>query len=345
MRACVIHGAEDLRLEQRETPAPSEGRVLVRVRAGGICGSDLHYYFNGRNGDFVIREPLIPGHEFSGEVSAVGAGVTRVRSGDRVAIQPARNCGRCSACREGRGNLCREGFFMGSASRYPHMQGGFCEYTMVDETQCYPVSVDLPFTTIAFAEPLAVALHAAGRAGPLLGRTALIAGMGPIGLLVLLAVRHAGARRISVTDVLDGPLASAKHLGADASLNVSAAPDALQAEAREIGGFDVALEVSGSPAGLAACLEAARPGGTVVQVGTLPFGQFPVPGNLIMAKEIDLRGAFRSDREFSYAVECLDRGLIDVTPLLTATVPVEDAVHAFELAKMRNEQSKVQIVF
>src|SRR4051794_20940500 len=169
MRVCVIHGREDLRLEDHAEPELTPRGVKVRVRAGGICGSDLHYYFEGRNGDFVIREPLIPGHEFAGEVAEVGAQVTTVRPGQRVAVHPGRNCGHCFACREGRGNLCRNVFFLGSASKFPHMQGGFAEYVMADESQIYPVSNGLPFTTAAVAEPLAVSLHAVERAGPMLG--------------------------------------------------------------------------------------------------------------------------------------------------------------------------------
>ena len=290
MRVCVIHQAEDLRLEDHPQPKVTPHGVLVRVKAGGIRGSDLHYYFEGRNGDFVIREPLIPGHEFSGEVAEIGPEVTKVRPGQRVAIHPGRNCGRCFACREGRGNLCRNVFFMGSASRFPHMQGGFADYVLVDESQCYPVSPDLSFTTAAFAEPLAVALHAVERAGPLLGRSVLITGAGPIGLLVLLAARRAGAETICITDILDEPLALARKIGADAAVNVGRGGDALAEEQQRVSGFEVAFEVSGNPAGLATCLETVRPGATVVQVGTLPPGNFPVAGNLIMAKEIDFRG-------------------------------------------------------
>ncbi len=345
MQVCVIHQARDLRIEEHATPEVPPGGALIRVRAGGICGSDLHYYFEGRNGDFVIREPLIPGHEISGEVAAIGAGVTRLRPGQRVAIHPGRNCGHCAACRAGRGNLCRNVFFMGSASRFPHMQGGFAEYVAVDESQAYPVSDALPFATTAFAEPLAVALHAVERAGPLLGRSVLIIGAGPIGLLVLLAARRAGAETTGITDILDAPLALARRIGADMAVNVAADADALSGLTKEVDGFEAAFEVSGSPAGLAACLGAVRPGATVVQVGTLPPGQFPFAGNLVMAKEIDLRGAMRFDREFAHAVACLDRGLIDVAPLLTASVPAKQASAAFDLAKQRDKHAKVQIAF
>ena len=345
MRACVIHQAEDLRLEEHDAPQLTSGRVLIRVRAGGICGSDLHYYFEGKNGDFVIREPFIPGHEVAGEVAEVGAEVRRIRPGMRVAIHPGRTCGRCAACHAGRGNLCRNVFFMGSASRFPHMQGGFADYVVVDESQCHPVSDDLSFGTAAFAEPLAVALHAVERAGPILGRSVLITGAGPIGLLVLLAARQAGADRTCITDILDGPLALAASLGADATVNVANSPAELEAERQRADGFEVAFEVSGNPAGLASCLELVQPGGIVVQVGSLPAGQVPVAGNLVMAKEIDLRGSMRFDREFAHAVACLDRGLIDVAPLLTATVPAADAGNAFALARQRDRHAKVQISF
>lgn len=345
MRVCVIHQAQDLRLEEHDRPSITPQGVLIRVRAGGICGSDLHYYFEGRNGDFAVREPFVPGHEVSGEVFDVGAEVTRVSAGQRVAIHPGRNCGRCFACREGRGNLCRNVFFMGSASRFPHMQGGFADYVLVDESQCYPVSPGLPFTTAAFAEPLAVALHAVERAGPMLGRSMLITGAGPIGLLVLLAARRAGAETICITDILDEPLALARQIGADMTINVGQGGGSLEQEMQRNAGFEVAFEVSGNPAGLGTCLEAVRSGATVVQVGTLPPGPFPVAGNLVMAKEIDLRGAMRFDREFAHSVACLDRGLVDVTPLLTARVPAEEASAAFDLAKQRDKHSKVQLTF
>lgn len=345
MRVCVIHKAQDLRIEDHAEPDVPSGGVLVRVRAGGICGSDLHYYFEGRNGDFAIREPFIPGHEFSGEVAATGPQVTRLHPGQRVAVHPGRNCGVCFACRAGRGNLCRNVFFMGSASRFPHMQGAFAEYVAVDEGQVYPVSDDLPFTTAAFAEPLAVSLHAVERAGPLLGRSVLITGAGPIGLLVLLAARRAGAETIVITDILNEPLALAQRIGADATVNVTTQDDGLVRMMKDTGGFEAAFEVSGNPAGLATCLDFARPGATVVQVGTLPPGSVPVAGNLVMAKEIDLRGAMRFDREFAHAVACLDRGLIDVAPLLTACLPADQASAAFDLAKQRNKHAKVQIAF
>ncbi len=165
MLTCRIHAKEDLRIEDSELPEAGPGQVLIRLGAGGICGSDLHYYYEGRNGSFVVREPLIPGHEASGVVAKVGPGVTRVKPGDKIAVSPSHACGQCDYCREGREQLCRNMRFLGSASIYPHVQGMFCEYFVMGERQCYPVAADVSLGEIAFAEPLAVALHAVNR-GP-----------------------------------------------------------------------------------------------------------------------------------------------------------------------------------
>ena len=197
MIACRIHAKEDMRIEPSSAPDVAPGEVLVRLGAGGICGSDLHYFFEGRNGSFVIREPLIPGHEASGVVAAIGEGVTRVKPGDKVAISPSHACGRCEYCREGREQLCTSMKFLGSASVYPHAQGMFQEYFVMGERQCYPVASDVTLGELAFAEPLAVALHAINRGGDLLGKSVLITGAGTIGCLTVMAARLAGAAHIT----------------------------------------------------------------------------------------------------------------------------------------------------
>lgn len=342
MKASVIHGALDLRLEDKDVPSVAAHEVRVRVRAGGICGSDLHYFNDGRVGDFVIREPLVPGHEVAGEIDAVGSEVTALRPGDKVAIHPGRSCGRCPACREGRPNLCSNVFYMGSASKFPHMQGGFCEFIAVDETQCHKVCADLDFPRLAFAEPLSVALHAVHRAGDIMGRKVLISGAGPIGQLVLLAARRAGAGEITLTDLLDPALAVGRTLGADHTLNITR--DRLET-ASGGNGFDIAFEVSGAPSALNAAIDAVRPGATIVQVGSLPAGPQPIIANRVMAKELDLRGAFRFGNVFADAVACLTQRRIDVSPLLTAVLPQSRAAEAFKLAGDRAHHLKVVIEF
>lgn len=345
MEACVIHGAEDLRLEKRTEPKATDHEVKVRIRAGGICGSDLHYLAHGRIGDFLIREPLIPGHEISGEVAAVGEAVTKLKPGDRVAIHPGRSCGKCRPCLEGRPNLCQAVFFMGSASKFPHMQGGFCEFVTVAESQCYKISRNMDFTIAAFAEPLSVALHAAHRAGDLMGKTVLITGAGPIGQLVMLAVKRGGAVSVTMTDIMDQTLARAAKHGADQVINVADDTAALNKAATAIGGFDVVFEVSGAPVALNSGIDAVRTGGTIVQVGSPPAGPQPITANRIMSKELDVRGAFRFGNVFGDAVACLDRHLIDVSHILTAVVPMAKAREAFALAGDRSQNLKVMIEF
>jgi L-idonate 5-dehydrogenase len=339
MLTCRIHAKEDLRIEPAEDPQIGPGQVLIRLGAGGICGSDLHYYFEGRNGSFVIREPLIPGHEASGVVAKIGPGVTRVKPGDKIAVSPSHACGHCDYCREGREHLCRNMRFLGSASLYPHVQGMFCENFVMGERQCYPVAGDISLGELAFAEPLAVALHAVNRGPVLVGKSVLITGAGTIGCLTVIAARLAGARQITVSDVLDRPLATATAVGADRTIRADRDADALATPQ-----FDVAYEVSGSFAALKACVAAVKRGGSVVQVGTLPHEPLPFVVNEIMSKELDLKGAFRWGIEFDWAVDYLSLRRVDVRPLLSGQFPLQDAVKAFELAKDKTRSTKVQLV-
>ena len=339
MLACRIHAKDDLRVEPQQVPAVGAGEVLLKLGAGGICGSDLHYYFEGRNGSFVVREPLIPGHEASAVVAAVGDGVTRVAVGDKVAVSPSHACGRCDYCRSGREHLCENMRFLGSASVFPHTQGMFREFFVMGERQCYPVAGDVSLGELAFAEPLAVALHAVNRGGDLLGKSVLVTGAGTIGCLTVLAARLAGAARVSVSDILDRPLEQARAVGADATLHA-----ARDAEALRTPQFDVAYEVSGSFAALKTCVAAVKRGGVVVQVGTLPHEPLPFVVNDVMAKELDLRGAFRWGIEFDWAVRYLSTRRVDVRPLLSGQYPLADAVAAFHAAADKNRSTKVQLV-
>jgi len=339
MLACRIHAKEDLRIETTEMPPVGPGEVLLKLGAGGICGSDLHYYFEGRNGNFIVREPLIPGHEASAVVAGVGPGVTRVRVGDKVAVSPSHACGRCEGCREGREQLCSNMKFLGSASLFPHVQGMFQEYFVMGERQCYPVAGDITLGELAFAEPLAVGLHAVNRGGDLLGKSVLITGAGTIGCVTVLAARLAGARKVTVSDILDRPLEQARVVGADAALH--AARDAAALASPQ---FDVCYEVSGSFAALKTCMAAVKRGGVVVQVGTLPHEPLPFVVNEVMAKEVDLRGAFRWGIEFDWAVDYLSTRRVDVRPLLSGQYPLKDAVAAFHAAADKNKSTKVQVV-
>ncbi len=348
MLAAVLHGAHDLRVEHRDERDLLPGEARVRVAAGGICGSDLSYFNKGGVGDFRVREPLTLGHEVSGTVAELApAGEwtlpARVEVGTRVAINPSRPCLHCRYCRAGRGNLCRNMRFLGSAALTPHVQGAFSEHVVVRADQCVPVPDGMEFRVAACAEPLAVALHAVSRAGVLVGRQVLIAGAGPIGLLCLAAARHAGAAGVTITDLFDQPLEIAQRMGADETINVRMDLDRLERAAQAVGGFDVAMEATGAAASVAALPSLVCPGGRIVQLGMLPPGAVPLPVNLLMAREIDLVGSFRFHEAFGVAVEALARGRIDVAPILSASFPLADAGEAFALAGDRNRAIKVHL--
>jgi L-idonate 5-dehydrogenase len=341
-RAAVIHAAHDLRIEPYAVPPTGPDEVRVRVRAGGICGSDLHYFHAGGFGTVRVREPMVLGHEVAGVVEAVGANVTHVRPGDPVAVNPSLPCGHCRFCLAGMANHCLDMRFYGSAMRTPHVHGGFREVLVCHASQAVPAP--MPLERAAFAEPLSVCLHAARQAGNLFGARVLVTGAGPIGALCVLVARHAGAREVVATDILAAPLAMAKRLGADAALDLRADPEALAPYGAEKGRFDAAFECSGNGAALAGAIPVVRPGGTIVQVG-LGGAETSVPLNAIVAKEIALRGTFRFHEEFSHAVDILARGAIDVGPLLTETVPLAEAERAFALASDRTRAMKVQLAF
>ena len=241
-------------------------------------------------------------------------------------------------------NQCLDMRFLGSAMRFPHVQGGFREFITVDATQAVPISDKLSLAEAAVAEPLAVCLHAGKQAGPLLGKRVLITGCGPIGALMILVSRFGGASEIVVTDVADAPLAVAQKLGASRTRSMSR-PNATALDPWRAGKgvFDTLFEASGNQAALRTALDVLRPGATMVQLGL--GGEMTLPINTIVAKELQLRGTFRFDPEFELAVRLMGEGLIDVKPLITATMPFENAVDAFELASDRSQSMKVQLTF
>src|SRR4051794_13547993 len=272
MKACVIHGARDLRLSDRPEPVPGPGEALVRLGAGGICGSDLHYFAEGGVGDFVVREPLVLGHEGAGTIAALGADVTALKPGDRVAVNPNHPCGHCRECRKGVPNLCQNVRYFGSAARFPHVNGLFAEFFVASAANCIPIPDRLSDQAAACAEPLAITLHAASQAGSLSGRHVAIVGSGPIGVLLAAVAQMSGATRIAVTDLFDEPLVVARAMGATETVNVAAGADRLREFEADRGVFDVTFEASGHPSGLASALAITAPGGTIVQVGMLPRG-------------------------------------------------------------------------
>ncbi|MFJ9041285.1 L-idonate 5-dehydrogenase [Streptomyces sp. NPDC102406] len=339
MKGCVIHGAGDLRVDALPAPEPGRGEALVAVRYGGVCGSDLHYWRHGGVGDFRLREPMVLGHEVVGTVLAYGPGGSGPAPGTPVAVHPATPCGACPECRDGRRNVCRDTRYLGSAARTPHVQGGFASRIAVPAEQVRPLPLGLTPKRAVLAEPLAVALHAVRRAGDLAGRHLLVTGAGPIGCLVVAAARAAGAARVTVTDLLPKALEYASVAGADHLVRADDPADPGWPDE-----VDAAVEASGVAAGLDTCLRRVRRGGVVVQLGMLPPGRSPFAGNLVVSREIEVRGAFRFDTEFEDALDLLAREP-SLAGLVSAVVPVADAERGFALAADRTASCKVLLDF
>ncbi len=342
-RVCRLYDKHDLRVETETIAEPAIGQVLVAIGAGGICGSDLHYFHDGGFGPIRIREPIILGHEVAGTVLAVGPDVTGLDAGDRVAINPSRPCNTCKYCLEGLFNHCLNMRFYGSAIRFPHEQGAFRDRIISEAFRCEKIRPSTSLAEAACAEPLAVCLHARSQAGTLKGKRVLITGAGPIGALCAAVAKEDGAAEIVITDLQEKPLAVARRMGATSTINVARDSAPMSAYTAEKGYFDVAFECSAAGPAIRMAIECVRPCGIIVQVGVT--GDIALPINAIAAKEITLRGTHRFHAEYSRAVRLIDSGKIDVRPVITDTFPLERVQAAFKAAGDRTRSVKVQLTF
>ncbi|MEV5040747.1 L-idonate 5-dehydrogenase [Microbacterium sp. LMI1x-1-1.1] len=331
MDAVVIGGKLDLTVADHPVPEPDAGQVRVRVAYVGICGSDLHYYSEGANGAFVVTEPLVPGHELSGWVDLDPDG--RFAPGTPVTVHPARFGPEGPIPVEP--HLRPGGSYLGSAATTPHTQGAMSEYLVVDAGMIRTLPADLPVRRAVLAEPLAVALHGAGRAGSLAGARVLVCGAGPIGLLAVVAAQEAGAASVEITDLLPEPLERARALGADAVWRVG--EEEIPSDA-----YDVILECSGAAPAVSSAIAAVRRRGTIVQIGMLP--NQPVGVNIapLISKEATLTGAFRFLDEIDEAIEVLRRRP-EIEAVITHEFRPDAAVDAFETARRSAESSKVVV--
>ena len=311
MKALPIHAAGDMRLEDVPEVEPGEGQVRLKVAYVGICGSYLHYYYNGANGAFVITEPLIPGHELSAVVDLDPSG--ELAPGTPVTVHPARY-GTSAPGIEDRPHLWPGGDYLGSASVTPHRQGAAVEHLVIERENIRVLPESLPLRRGALAEPLAVSLHAVTIAGDVTGKDCLVLGAGPIGLLAVAALLHRGASSVHVTDVRPEPLERAAVLGAQRTLRV---PE----EAPANNAYDVVLECSGAPVSLSSAVQAVRPAGIIVQVAILPNQEIPVNLASLVAKEVQLRGTQRFDTEIDEAIELLAQDA-RFDAVVTQVVPV-----------------------
>jgi L-idonate 5-dehydrogenase len=338
MKAVVVHGADDLRIDELPNPVPGEGEVRIAMEWGGICGSDLAYWRHGASGTAVLRHPLVLGHEVAGRIEQVGAGVTGFEIGRPVTVHPATPVGdgvlpdRIA----GRTNLYPRVRYFGSAAFDPHTDGGFSELKVVraDQIRVLPDGVSTEHG--ALAEPLGVAMHAVSRAGDLRGRDVVVNGAGPIGSLVVAAAKLGGAATVLAADISDASLSIARAMGADEVRNV-AAGDTLPEDA------ELVFEASGAPGALGNALRATARGGTLVQVGNLPG--VPVSATLgdLVTREITWIGSYRFVDEISAALEAMQAGL-DVGPLITHAFKIDQAAEAMAVAADRaSASSKVML--
>lgn len=330
MKALVINGKLDLAETELPTPKPGPGLVRLRMAFGGICGSDLHYYNDGANGEYVVREPLVPGHEVSGTVDLDPSG--DLAPGTSVTVHPA-TFGHSEPGIEDRRHLWPGGAYLGSASTQPHTQGGMSEFLIVGKDMVRVLPEGLSLRRAALAEPLAVGLHGITVAGGVHGKRVLVSGSGPIGLLATAACLAEGAAEVVATDVLPGPLERARRLGAHGTIQVGTEDIPPMA-------FDVVLECSGVPAAVSAALLAARRAGVVVQVGMVPNEPRGINLAPLVSKELQLRGAFRFNDEIDRAIELLKENPL-IENVITHELPANQAIEAFAVAKDSENSGKV----
>jgi L-iditol 2-dehydrogenase len=321
MKALLLK--EYKQLEVTDFPEPEIGpeEVLVRVRACGICGSDVHG-FDGSSGRRV--PPLVMGHEASGEVAAVGSAVTRFKVGDRVTFDSTVYCGKCWFCRRGQVNLCESRNVLGVSTGEYRRHGAFAEFIAVPQHIVYALPDNLSFEEAALIESVSIAFHAVNRTPVRLGDTAVVVGTGMIGSLVIQTLRTVGCARIIAVDIDDYKLERAQEFGADEGLN-SRKVD-VRTEGR---GADVAFEVVGATAPLQTAIAAVRKGGSVTLVGNLtPNVEMPLQS--VVTREITLYGSCSSAGEYPACIAMMARGDINVKPLISVTAPLEKGPEWFD---------------
>jgi L-iditol 2-dehydrogenase len=329
-RAAVLYGPGDLRIEERATPEPGSREVLVEIAAVGVCGSDVHYYEHGRIGPFVVREPLVLGHESAGRVVALGSDVTRHAVGDRVTLEPGVPCGSCRECRAGRYNLCRDVRFFAT----PPIDGAFANYVTIHEDFAFALPDSVSDEAGALMEPLSVGIWACQKAGVSPGDRVLVTGAGPIGLLAQQCALAFGATEVTITDVSEARLELARRTGATRALQPG----------EEVGEVDALIECSGHPAALASGIAAVRPAGTAVVVGMGPEEDATVPLSLIQNREIWLTGTFRYANTYPTAIALSASGRVDLEAIITGRFGLGDAEDALRAGREDPANVKAMVV-
>lgn len=336
----ILYKQGDIRLEDKAIPEPGKGQVQLCMQDVGICGSDVHYWQHGAIGDFVVKAPMVLGHEAAGVVSKLGEGVTSLKVGDRVAIEPGVPCRCCSYCKKGRYNLCLDMKFCAT----PPIDGNLARFYVHDADFCFKLPDHVSTEEGALLEPLSVGVHACNRGGVTLGSKVLICGAGPIGLVNLLTAKACGAAQVCITDLDEKRLEMAKSLGADFPLKVTSKdPREMADKIEECFGEkpEVAIECSGAPPSVKTAIYATSSGGCVVLVGMGP-SEVTLPIMDAAVREVDIRGIFRYVNCYPTALNMIASGKVNVKPLITHRFSLEQTMDAFNTT-LKGEGIKVMI--
>ncbi|WP_284755595.1 NAD(P)-dependent alcohol dehydrogenase [Arthrobacter sp. efr-133-R2A-120] len=331
--AAVLHGAGDLRIEEKPLKTLGPNDVLVEMRSGGICGSDMHYFADGRNGTNVLHQPTALGHEGAGVVIACGE-AAGIAAGTAVVIEPALPCRDCPTCLSRRYNLCPTGTCFGS----PPTDGVFARHVVVPEAALHELPANIPAEIGAAIEPLAVAVWAVERAQVQAGHRVLITGAGPIGLLVAQVAASRGASEIIVTDVNDDRLAVAARFGATRTINTSVT-------ALDLKDMDRLIECSGNTRALADGIYTLAPAARATVVGQARPTVDGIPLGFLQRFEIDLVTAFRYANAFPTAIQLASSGVADLRSIITATYPLANAAAALTAPVTDPTNLKVLITY
>ncbi len=328
MRVSRLHGIRDIRIGDEPRPVPGPGEVLLQVATVGVCGSDVHYYLEGRIGDQVVVDPIIMGHEFSARVAGLGAGVEGLAVGQLVAVEPGVSCGECELCQHGHPNLCPHVIFCGT----PPVDGVFAEYTVMPAENCFPLPEGMRAEDGAMLEPLGIAIHTVDLAHLKPGQTVAVLGAGPIGLLTAAVARAAGASKIYMTEPLAFRREFALGYVADAVLN----PEEADVEAEILRltagrGVDVAFEAAGAPETPQQSAAVTRIGGKVVIAGIPAEDTMVMDGSTVRRKGLTIKLVRRAKHTYPRAIRLVEAGMVDLKPLATHHLPLARITEAFDM--------------
>jgi L-iditol 2-dehydrogenase len=328
----VLYGINDLRLENTSIEEPEDGEVLLEMGCVGICGSDVHYLVNGRIGDFVVKKPMIIGHESSGTVAKLGKNVKNLKIGDRVAIEPGVPCRMCTYCKEGQYNLCKDIVFCAT----PPVHGSLRRFYKHAADFCFKLPDHVSLEEGALLEPLSVGVHACKRGRIGIDSKVLILGAGAIGLVTLLVTKAMGANKVVIADIVESRLNIAKKLGADGTYLVQKNRSEKDTVADIHAIFEDepnrAIDASGAQSSIRLAILATKSGGVVVLVG-LGAADVEIPIVNALTREVDIRGVFRYANDYDDALKLVASGKIDMKSLITHNYKIEETKEAFETSR------------